>query len=357
MGFVFRVDASIQIGTGHVMRCLTLAHALKLRNAEVRFICREHSGNLISYIQQQGFQVLSLPLVEQTFDLRHLIHAAWLGVTQAQDAEACRVALHGYAADWLIVDHYALDCEWEEALQVYYNNLMVIDDLADRVHICNILLDQTYGREASAYQGKVPDDCQSLLGSQYALLRPEFAQWRDFSLQRRANPVLKNLLVTMGGVDQDNVAGQVLEVLGICELPEDISIIVILGLTSPHVAQIKALARKMPYKTEVKTGVSNMAEIMSHADIAIGAAGATTWERCCLGLPTILMPLAGNQGAILEVLTEKGICESLSLNQLSIFPKKIKHLVANLSSFIEKCSLLTNGQGSDLVVRELYVNT
>ncbi len=234
MKVAIRADASLQIGTGHVMRCLTLAEVLRQQGDEVEFICRAHEGNLLERIQQQGFKTHELcPAIEGqangTCKKETLYGEVWLGSTQEQDAEQCKPILETMKPEWLIVDHYAIDQTWQILLKGSYKKLMVIDDLADRKHQCDILLDQTYGRKQGDYIALVPKDCQMLLGSQYALLRPEFAQWREYSLKRRANPELKKLLITMGGVDLDNVTSEVLDILKNCNLPKEIEIIVVMG--------------------------------------------------------------------------------------------------------------------------------
>ena len=160
---IFRADASLQIGTGHVMRCLTLADALTAQGAKCEFICREHPGNLIAYIQSKGYNVHSLSM-GKTADT-DLSYSKWLGSTQAQDAEACAPHLNKLQLDWLVVDHYALETRWETELTPYYRKLMVIDDLADRKHVCNVLLDQNLGRTTHHYAHLVPTNCQMLLGS------------------------------------------------------------------------------------------------------------------------------------------------------------------------------------------------
>jgi len=139
----FRVDASLQIGTGHVMRCLTLADALKAAGASCRFICREHPGHLLGLIRQRGHAAIALP--EIVVDLSPAArehpfqpaHADWLGADWPTDAGQTQMALQGLVSDWLIVDHYALDARWESAVKTKYRKLMVIDDLADREHICD----------------------------------------------------------------------------------------------------------------------------------------------------------------------------------------------------------------------------
>ncbi len=307
MRVVFRVDASLQMGTGHVMRCLTLAQVLKENGANVEFICRKHEGNLIDKIRSSGFNVHELGLFEETEVDTSLAHSHWLGATQQQDADDCIDIFKAKKVDWLIVDHYALDEQWQERLKPYYEKLMVIDDLADRKHQCDILLDQTFGRQQEDYLAFTTKDCELLLGSQYALLRPEFAKWRPYSLERRSKPEFKQLLINMGGVDIDNVTENILDELKMCNLPNDIDITVVMGGSAPHLESVKSKAITLPCKTEVKVDVDNMAEVMANSDIAIGAAGATTWERCCLGLPTIQFVIAKNQLFSAETLAQHNI--------------------------------------------------
>ena len=250
MKIAFRVDASLQIGTGHVMRCLTLADALAAQGADCLFICREHQGNLIEHIRNKGYCVHALPVlpsvcasslaINTVSDEQSLAHSHWLGATQVEDAAACAAILAGVKPDWLIVDHYALDARWELALKSHYRKLMVIDDLADRPHLCDLLLDQTFGRDAEDYHELVPAISRLLCGSRYALLRPEFAALRDYSLQRRANPQLRQLLITMGGVDKDNATGQVLEALRGCALPAQCHITVVMGTTAPWLDEVSS---------------------------------------------------------------------------------------------------------------------
>ena len=357
MKVVIRVDASLQIGTGHVMRCLTLAEALKQQGADVTFICREHKGNLLERIEQQGFKAYRLP--ESADNINHEgqnnspereipYGRQWLGSTQQQDAEQCQLILEKIKPDWLIVDHYAIDHTWQALLKKSYKKLMVIDDLADRKHICDVLLDQTYGRNKENYTRLVPKCCQMLLGSQYALLRPEFAQWRDYSLKRRAKPELKKILVTMGGVDPDNVTGQVLNALKNCKLPQGLEITVVMGQTAPNITAVQKQAKEMPYKTQMKINVNNMAELMANADLAIGAAGATTWERCCLGVPTLQVVLAENQKFIAKELI--AIYAIKVLQNIKEIVTNLECLVVNAYKFSLVSSSLTDGLGGNRVV-------
>jgi UDP-2,4-diacetamido-2,4,6-trideoxy-beta-L-altropyranose hydrolase len=297
---IIRADASLLMGVGHIMRCLTLAKALLEKEVSVEFICRDHNGNLIEVIREEGFvvHVLATNIGEELAlsITGHLFHAAWLCVSQEQDAQDCKSILEIVKPDWVIVDHYAIDSIWQLVLKPYYTKLMVIDDLGDRNHSSDMLLDQNYGSTVEKYQGLVPNYCRLLVGQKYALLRPEFAEWRDYSLKRRdQRGEFNKILITLGGVDINNVTGSVLAILDECLLPQDVEITVIMGITSPHIDIIKAQAKSLPFQVVVKVNVNNMFEVMSNSDLVIGAAGSTTWERCCLGVPSIQIITADNQ--------------------------------------------------------------
>lgn len=349
------------MGTGHVMRCLTLADALVARGAACAFICRTHPGNLLDLIRSKGHAAHALPVTSASAGASSLaitavgdepvpFHSHWLGATQAEDAEACAPILAEFQPDWLIVDHYALDARWELLLRPHCRRLMVIDDLADRAHACDLLLDQTFGRNAEDYRPWVPADCHLLCGSQYALLRPEFAALRGYSLQRRAEPQLRQLLITMGGVDKDNATGQVLEALRSCPLPADCRITVVMGATAPWLTEVKRLAQDMPWPTQVNVGVKDMAQLMADSDLAIGAAGATTWERCCLGLPTGMLVLADNQKYAAWLLDRAEAVRMLRLDEtlpgeLAGFIKDVTNSVEYLKRLGERASAITDGEG------------
>lgn len=363
-----RTDASLQIGTGHVMRCLTLADALAAGGADCQFLCRAHEGNLIKFIRSKGYVAHALPMVPAAgapptapapnTSAADLAHSHWLGATQAQDAEACAPILAAQRPDWLIVDHYALDARWERALAPHYRKLMVIDDLADRPHACDLLLDQTFGRDAADYRAHVPADCRLLCGSQYALLRPEFAALRPYSLHRRARPSLRELLITMGGVDKDNATAQVLEALRACPLPVDCRITVVMGATAPWLEEVRMQSQGMPWQTRVVVGVSDMAQLMADSDLAIGAAGATSWERCCLGVPTIMLVLADNQRKVAQGLEQSGGAKLIKLGQSAA--TQLRELLlplidspAQLLNMSDCAASVVDGSGVDAVMRQM----
>ncbi len=341
----------MQMGTGHVMRCLTLAKTLKENGADVEFICRKHKGNLIDKVRLNDFNVFELELPKEVKVNNKLFHSHWLGATQRQDAEDCISILKLARVDWLIVDHYGIDEDWQQDLKGYYKKLMVIDDLADRKHQCDILLDQTFGRQQQDYKALVPKSCELLLGSQYALLRPEFVQWRKYSLERRKHSVLKQLLISMGGIDANNITEQILEELETCNLPSDINITVVMGESAPNLESVRIRLNSLFYKAAIKIDVDNMAEIMANADIAIGASGATTWERCCLGLPTIQIVTAENQEFSARILAENNVIK------LSTRIKDISNLLKTSTDWMLDISIasanICDGLGVNMVLRKI----
>jgi UDP-2,4-diacetamido-2,4,6-trideoxy-beta-L-altropyranose hydrolase len=353
MRIAFRVDASLQIGTGHVMRCLTLADALRAKGAECLFICRDHAGNLLEKIREHGFNTHVLPMLDE-FDTG-LTHSIWLGATQAQDAQACSSVLSRWRPDWLVVDHYSLDFRWERTFGDDDCRLFVIDDLADRHHECHLLLDQTIGRSINDYKPWLPSHCHAIFGSKYALLRPEFAALREYSLQRRTNSELKNILVNMGGVDYNNATSKALKAVCSWPLPTHCEITVVLGATAPWLSEVQDHALTMPWRTTVRVAAPDMAQLMAESDLAIGAAGTTSWERCCLGLPAIVVVLAENQSAIAQglkaagaaiVADDKNPLDGHTILSLCVMPNALAKLSRSAASIVD-------GLGASRVVEVL----
>ncbi len=332
----FRVDASNQIGTGHFMRCLTLADELKKHGAQIRFISRNLPTHLSDMLTEKGMEYLPLSTDVAKESVDELVHANWLGTSQAQDAQATVQALASQLWDWIIVDHYALDERWERAVRGKCKKLMVIDDLADRQHDCDVLLDQNYYADMQTrYNGKVPLQCQLLLGPRFALLRKEFRTLRQKVKVRTGN--VKKILVFFGGVDADNYTS--LAITALAEMNAKRHVDVVIGAQHPFREQIQKDCLAHGYLCHVQT--TRMAELMAEADLAIGAGGSATWERCCLGLPCIVGAVAQNQvqaakdlaivgvaryvGTTLEITKEKlnqsleQACNQDWLNKASLF--------------------------------------
>jgi UDP-2,4-diacetamido-2,4,6-trideoxy-beta-L-altropyranose hydrolase len=363
MKVLFRVDASLEMGSGHVMRCLTLANELRAKGAECHFVCRAHPGHLADLIRKSSHHVHLLADGGSNYvgtAEGRLPHAAWLGCDWEVDAAQTSEVAAQMKPDWLILDHYAIDFRWEERVRIHCGRTMVIDDLADRNHECELLLDQTLGRDDAAYSPRVPAQCVLLLGSRYALLRPEFAKYRSKSLERRTTGKVRQLLVALGGVDNDDVTSQVLEALRVSALPPGCEITIVMGATAPHVERVTALAAKLPWPAAVKTNVTNMAELMAGADLAIGAAGSSSWERCCLGLPTLMLVLAENQRTIADALEAEGAVVGLRSWNEGGFNATLGRLLVDMTSdegqilrASQRASGITDGGGVHVVVDHL----
>lgn len=342
----FRTDASTQIGTGHVMRCLTIADALKKSGSDCIFICRQLPGNLTELIKNRGHNTITLPIKfisELKFNPLSL-YEEWLGTDITTDAKEVKKALQGYILDWLIVDHYALESKWERSLRSIASRIMVIDDLANRPHDCDLLLDQNLGREINDYSNLVGANTHKLIGPKYALLRPEFALYRDYSLTRRANPQLKTILISLGGVDQENITERILSEINRFNFNINFNITVVLGEHSPWLSNVKKYAEGMKIPTLVLSSISNMAKLMSESDLAIGAAGSSAWERCFLGLPSLILILAENQRQGAIAIENAGA--AMLMKSYKEVPKVIEKLLLKESY---RCILLNMSKRSSVV--------
>jgi len=316
MRVLFRTDASMTIGSGHLMRCLTLARALREQGHQIWFACRQHPGHLTALLEAEGFPVLVLAEVQAPPSAGY---AAWLGATEAEDATAVKQAIAQILPtamqhfDWLVVDHYGLGATFSQAMRSVCHAILQIDDLANRTYDCDLLLDQNLlPALEQRYLGLLPAGCQSLLGPRFALLRPEFA---GFSPERRLYPASfsaqspARLLVFFGGSDAQNFTTltiNALQQLQDCEWLADI----VIGQANPHrllLQQLCAQDRRLTLLVQTP----GMAGLMAAADLMIGAGGATHWERACLGLPAVAVALADNQLATTAYLAELGACLDL----------------------------------------------
>lgn len=299
MNIVFRVDSSRSMGSGHLMRCLTLAEALRARGKHlIRFICRSHPGDLRELLDARRIphSMLSEGETQIIASDIHGGYAHWLGTSQAEDARQTLDALDSLVPDWLIVDHYALDTQWESGLRPKAKRIMVIDDLANRTHDCDLLLDQTFLTQAKArYTPMVQPGCRLLLGPSWALVRPEFAALRQPSRMRRATPKLDRVIVFMGGSDPTNETAKAVE--GIVQSGKRLSVDVVVGAAYTEIALLQGLLRHLPV-SRLHVQTENMAQLMTGADFAITSGGTITWEKCVLGLPGMTTILDDNQELI-----------------------------------------------------------
>lgn len=359
MNVLIRSDASLDIGSGHVMRCLALADALRARGMHCRFVCRAHPGHLIDKIRQRGFEVHALPHRPKWRPTElDSPHAAWLGADWRTDVEETKLGAGGTAPDWLIVDHYALDARWERAQRPHVAKIMVIDDLADRAHDCDLLLDQNLQARPDRYQGLVPETCQLLLGPRFALLRPQFHEARK-TLRPRDGQV-RRILVAFGGVDAQGATLLALEAIARLGRP-DIAVDVVITTANPHRDEIEARCAELP-NVRLQQDVEDMADPMAAADLAIGAGGSMSWERCCLGLPTIVMATADNQLAQSEDLVREGAqlylgrVADVDAARLARVLDEVLRQPAWLAHMAERGQALVDGRGCQRVVAHILAS-
>ncbi|MGZ5780160.1 MAG: UDP-2,4-diacetamido-2,4,6-trideoxy-beta-L-altropyranose hydrolase [Burkholderiaceae bacterium] len=298
-----RVDASNEIGTGHFMRCLTLANALQEFGVRTRFVSRHMPQYLQSLLSEKGHEFSLIGNNSSQVPDTDLRHAHWLGTTQLIDSQETRQALSDQDWDWLVVDHYALDERWESVLRSTAKRILVIDDLADRAHNCDVLLDQNfYINMDTRYSVRVSHDCKLLLGPRYALLREEFRNLHDQASCRSG--LVKRVLVFFGGVDADNCTSEVIDALAqFSNL--DLIVDVVIGSQHPFRKEIEAKCIQHGFFIHVQTTM--MADLMAKADLAIGAGGASTWERCCVGLPALVFAIAENQQQLVNDAGSRGL--------------------------------------------------
>jgi len=344
MNFIIRTDASVNIGTGHVMRCLALADELRQRNTNIKFICRDEEGNLMELIEKKGYKLYSLPS----------------DIDMEADCKLTREILNTQPTlpDWLIIDHYGINYSWESSLRGFVKKIMVIDDLVDRKHDCDLLLNQNYNTDEKRYLGLTTDGCIQLLGPEYALLRPQFFMARKKLRERNGD--VKRILVFMGGSDPTDQTSRVLSAIKKLNKP-DIVADVVIGSSNSKCTEIENLISSMP-NTTYYFDIENMAELMSYADLAIGAGGTASWERCCVGLPSVVINIADNQTGISKSLSKKGCCIDLGwYEHVSI--EKIKNclddLIMNSLQLVKisrECLSLVDGLGSGRVSDYLFNN-
>lgn len=309
---VIRVDSSSVIGSGHLMRCLTLADSMKKENnADVHFICRDLEGNLSQLVVSHGHQLHLLPRAELDDSLEG--YAAWLTVSKEQDAAETisilkEIIPDGNCLSRLVVDSYAIDIEWERQLRPYTEEIFVIDDLANRKHDCDILLDQNLSENMNhKYDELVPRECKIFIGPKYVLLRDEFIEARKRLKKRDGN--INNILVFYGGSDFTNETIKALVALSeLVDYNYKFNIDVIVGGSNPNKEEIESYCKNKKY-IHYYCQVNNMAEFMLKADLFIGAGGSTTYERCYLRLPSIVTSIAENQTESSEYFGRIGIFE------------------------------------------------
>jgi UDP-2,4-diacetamido-2,4,6-trideoxy-beta-L-altropyranose hydrolase len=329
---LIRADAAPSIGGGHVMRCLALAGALVDRGAQVTFLSRAETLATVPHLARSGFRVAVVEGGEADLVMR---------------LETERAG----ATDLVIIDSYALGAEDETRFRRLAKRIAVIDDLANRLHDCDVLLDHNLGRTPEDYCRLVPPHATVLAGPRYALLRPEFARLRYAALARRAaSGRLERLLVSLGLTDLGGITGEVVGILLAADL--GLTIDVVVGPQAESLPYLQAVARDNPHLA-VHVDPPDIASIMAAADLAVGAAGSSSWERCCLGLPTVIVVLAGNQEEVATKLEQANIARRSSPAMVCSCVRELMNDIVGLRRIVTGSAAMCDGGGTDRVARIL----
>lgn len=337
---VFRADGNRDIGGGHIARCRALAEALEGKGWRVRFAVNRDTLDAFPRICEFGGGAIELPPGGETEDAAHLAELLKAG-----------------GCDLLVVDHYGLGHEFESACRPWAKRIMAIDDLADRPHDCEVLLDQTLGRTEDDYRTLVPPDAVLLLGPNFALLRPEFAIARDGAIAARRGRGCRQVLVSMGAMDPDNITCRVLD--GIARSGCNLATDVVLGDGAPNLKAVEEKVQEMGAGTRLPLGGINVAELMANADFAVGAVGTTSWERCCMGLPSLGIVCFRNQQVIGESLAAHGAArllgdsESVTADDVAIAVRQLATDITTRAELARAAAEICDGRGSDRVMRAI----
>ena len=360
---LIRVDSSRIMGSGHLMRCLVLAESLRAQGYYSVFICRDYLENLISIIQDSQFPCITLPFyttaLKAPFDVGD-DYSKWLGVSQKEDAQETINIIKNMCIKLLIVDHYALDWIWESELRPYVQLLMVIDDLANRKHDCDFLLDQNFYLNALQRYENLLTDSQTFLGPNYCLLKKSLLKirYQRQILGKIDSQLVSRVLIFMGASDNHNITLQIIS--AIKDSGWEGHVDVVLGSLNPRKEFFQKECQNLGYFFYFQP--SNYFELLVQADLVIGAGGTSTWERCCIGLPTITISIAENQLRACQDLHQLGIIYFLGqcneIRKINI-SESFLDLIRNQEkrkNMINKGLELVDGKGAERVTQAILSN-
>ncbi|MEH2258806.1 UDP-2,4-diacetamido-2,4,6-trideoxy-beta-L-altropyranose hydrolase [Nostoc sp.] len=340
MNLVFRVDASTQIGTGHLMRCLALAQAWQNTEKQAIFLMSNSVPTLEQRLLSEGIKVVHLSV-------------PWGSIEDARETTSFARQLD---ANWLVADGYHFGAEYQRVIKDAGLSLLFIDDYAHADHYyADMVLNQNIYAHEGLYANREPYT-QLLLGLKYALLRREFWQWRGW--ERETPTIARKVLVTLGGSDPDNVTLKVIKALQLVEL-DVLETVVVVGGSNPHYEQLQSASLDSRFPIHLKRNVTNMPELMAWADVAIASGGSTSWELAFMGLPSIVLVLADNQRAIAQKLDEMGVSiylgwhEDVSVAEIGSAVTDLLIVAHTRVEITRRGQKLVDGEGSKRVLRNL----
>jgi UDP-2,4-diacetamido-2,4,6-trideoxy-beta-L-altropyranose hydrolase len=333
MNLLFRTDASVAIGTGHVMRGLALAQAWQDTGGHAVFAMTEATPAIQARLVAEPFEVLSLCCAAGTLD----DSAQTVALAKEQNA------------DWIVVDGYRFTADYQRALKDAGLKVLFLDDYGQAGHyFADIVLNQNLSARTEIYPSREPHT-QLLLGPNYCLLRREFTAWRDW--KREVSPLGRRVLVTMGGSDPENVTARVVDALALVGV-EDLEAVVVMGGSSPHSEMPEFSSAQSGNKISARRDVTNIAELMAWADVAVSSAGTTCWELCLLALPALLVHVAENQTAVARELARRhcavhlGGPRDFTVEQLAEKLQKLLKSAETRQDISVRCRELVDGRGA-----------
>lgn len=346
MKVAVRTDASVQMGFGHLRRCISLARALRHAGSEVRFATRALGVEGTALLKDNGFHdLVTLPAPTSGFEPDPAIaHSSWAGVSQKRDIDETITNLGEWAPDWFVVDSYAFDASWHNAVRDAIGcRVAVIDDLADRDLSADLLIDHNlHPDHRLKYAGRLLRPTRVLNGPRYALLAPAFAAASPYAF----SPKVRSIGVFMGGSDAPNFSELAFEAVMAASFDGDIEVVT--TSANPHLERLRARIAE-DRNASLVCDLPDLSDFFSRHDLQIGAGGGATWERCCMGVPTILLVAAENQTGVVTELASKGVVESTEKASVEALAQLVRELIADTDRRRElatKAAALVDGYGA-----------
>ncbi len=340
MTLIIRADASVEIGTGHIMRCLALAQAWQQTGGETIFVMGTSTPVLEKRLDSEQIKVICLSLTPGS----------------CEDAKETALLALRHNASWVIVDGYHFGGEYQQVIKDFRLRLLFIDDFGHATHYyADIVLNQNIFAHEGLYTHR-EYYTNLLLGNQYILLRQEFQQWVGWQRSYRAKAC--KILITMGGADADNVTLKIIQALRLVKADE-LETVVVVGGSNPHYQQLCLASKELQFSLRIEKNVENMAELMTWADIAVSAGGSTCWELAFMGLPSLILVLAENQRENAEKLGEMeaivnlGWHEDVSANQIASAIAQLILADETRMKISKRSQHLVDGKGSKRVLMHI----
>jgi UDP-2,4-diacetamido-2,4,6-trideoxy-beta-L-altropyranose hydrolase len=331
---VFRADASPEIGAGHVMRCLALAKVLTGLGCNSVFAVSPETPATVPALERAGHEI-------------QIVDAA------AEDLVKTLTRRFTDPVDWMVIDHYEIDAGTESMFRSLARNIMVIDDLADRPHDCDLLLDQAPGRDSDDYAGLVPAHADVLAGPGYALLDPAYGEYRDRDLPGKSHR-RASIFVSFGATDPRNFTVRGLDALEGAALAGPVN--VVLGAAAPHREAVRTRLKAWDTEANLHIDTAEIIQLLADSMLAVGAGGVSALERCCCGVPSVIAVTADNQHAAAAGICAAGAAELIDLDDITGASISIADFAGQPDNLVRKTvagKLLCDGRGGRRVAMAL----